>query len=522
MATEYEMTFNDYLEIVKRRALHLALAFLTIFGISVVVAIAYPPIYQSKGTILIESQQIPTDLVQASVTTYADERIEIIRQRVMTRENLLKIIDKYNLYADKSGSATVSDKIDQLRAAIEISIVNAEVKGKNQAAIAFSLGFEHRQPEVASKVANDLVTLFLDENVKQRTQRATETTAFLTKEADKLKVELEKVEGQLAAYKQEHGTALPDSEALRLTQMSRIEDDLREVQRDLRSAQEERRSLDTELAAARAGGSSKSGAAGPQDLGSLKAEYERLSNVYTQAHPDVRTLKRKIDALEAAAKNGTAGPTDAGGPVSLEVARVQTRIAAANARIEADTAQERQLRGRLASYERDTLRAPQVERGLVELTRDHENARKKYEEIRAKQMSAQISENLEEENKAERLVLIDPPVMPDKPIKPNRIKMIAMGFVFAVGGAGGLITALETINQRVRGTEALTAVIRQRVLVSIPYIETQAETIGRKAKIKRALKIAAVAVIVVLLGLQLFYMPLDLLFIKILARLNLG
>jgi polysaccharide biosynthesis transport protein len=525
MAHEYELTLSDYFAIVKRRALLLVASFVAILTVGLTVAVVLPPVYQSTGTILVESQQIPVDLVAATITSFADERIEIIRQRVMTRENLMRIIDKYDLFAENTKSLTASEKIDDIRTAINISLVNANVKGKGQAAIAFKVSFDHRRPELANKVANELVTLFLDANIKQRTERATETTEFLTQEADKLKVELEKVESALATYKQEHGDALPQHQELRMSMMSRTESELKEVQRDLKTAQEELRFLDLELSAAKAGIGAKGSSAGatlaPQDLGGFKAEYARLLSLYKEAHPDVREIKRKIDALEASGANhttGTGGATSGSAPVSLEVAKVQTRISSTEARIASLGAQSKALGGKLASYEKQILQTPQVERGLVTLMRDHENAQKKYEEIRAKQMSAQISENLEQENKAERFMLLEPPMMPDKPIKPDRKKFVAMSFFLALAGSGGLVMLLETMNQRVRGADALAAVLRRRVLVTIPFIPTQSELSRRKRWIKRLLIAAAVSLVVLLVLVNFLYMPLDILMMKLLAR----
>lgn len=522
MAAEYELTLNDYLSILKRRAMHLVLAFTAILGVSLVIAIAIPPVYESTGTILVESQQIPADLVPAAITSYADERIEIIRQRVMTRENLMRIIDKYGLFVEEGRSLTVSEKIDEMRIRITIALINANIKGKGQAAIAFKLSFEHRRPEIANKVANELVTLFMDENVKQRTERATETTEFLTQESNKLKAELEKVESQLATYKQEHGDALPQHQELRLTMLSRTEAELKEVDRDYKTAQEELRFLDLELSAAKAGLTPRTGASYGkpvvEDMASLKAEYARLLALYKEAHPDVRAVKRKIEALEASgAAEGAAGDKEAA-PVSLEVARVQTKIASTQTRIQSLEAQMKSLRGKLGTYERQIIQTPQVERGLITLMRDYEGAQKKYEEIRAKQMSAQISENLEQDNKAERFIMLEPPLMPDKPVKPNRKKMVAMGFFLALAGAGGLVMLLETINQRVRGAEAMMAVIRQRVLVSVPYIPTQAELGRKRVWTKRLIALVAVVVVALLTALHFLYMPLDILTMKILAR----
>jgi polysaccharide chain length determinant protein (PEP-CTERM system associated) len=519
--TDYELTLKDYLAMLKRHTLLIGSSFLVILLVATAVAILIPPIYQSTGTILVESQQVPGNLVQATITSYADERIEVIRQRVMTRENLMRIIDKYNLFANDSRVETVSEKVDAMREAITITQINADVKGKGQATIAFSVSYEHRSPEIANKVANELVTLFLNENVKQRTESAAETTQFLNQEAERLKNELDKVETQIAAYKQKYGDALPEHQELRMTMLSRTESDLKEVQRDLNSAQEEARFLDLELASAKAGVStsstSKTGVdQGPQDLGSLKAEYARLLSLYTEAHPDVRAVKRKIDALEAAEKTGANGGKEA--PVSLEVAKVQTRIAANQAKIQSLTAQAKDLRGRLASYEQEMLRMPEVERGLMGLMRDHENAQKKYEEIRSKSMGAKISENMEQENKAERFILLEPPLMPDKPIKPNRKKILALGIFLALAGSVSLPIGMETINQKVRGNDALSTVIRRRVLVTIPYIPTEGEARQRKRMIKRTVIGSVAALLVILLLVHFLYMPLDILLMKILAR----
>jgi hypothetical protein len=205
-------------------------------------------------------------------------------------------------------------------------------------------------------------------------------------------------------------------------------------------------------------------------------------------------------------------------PVSLDVAKAKARVAAAETRIQSLAAQKQELLGKIEAYEAQILETPQVERGLVTLMRDHDNARKKYEEIRTKEMSAKISESLEQENKAERFVLLEPPLMPEKPVRPNRKKVVALGFLLAPAGAGALVMVLEMMNQRVRGVAALTSVLGRRVLVSIPYIHTKAE-LARRRKWRTLLIVCGVAIIAIFLVLLHFlYMPLDLLMIKTLGR----
>jgi polysaccharide chain length determinant protein (PEP-CTERM system associated) len=517
MASEYEMSFNDYLAIIKHHALLLIVSFVVILGVCIAVAISLPPTYESSGTILVESQQISPDLVAANNNTFADERIEVIRQRVMTRDHLEGIIDKYNLFASQSRQLSVSEKIEEMRNAIVVSLVSAAVKGRGEVTIAFRLSFEHRQPEIANKVAKELVTLFLDENIKQRTERASETTEFLTQEADKLRVELEALENRLADFKQAHSNALPEHQELRMNMLTRAETELKEVDRDYKTAREDLRFNELELSAANAGLATRPGTPGaavdkPQDLASLKAEYIRLQSLYTQAHPDVRAVKRKIAALEAGKGAGAAAS------VNLDVAKAQARITAAEARIKSLADQKQQILGKIAEYEAQIIETPQVERGLVTVMRDHDNARKKYEEIRTKEMSAKISESLEQENKAERFVLLESPLMPEKPVRPNRKKVVAMGFLLAPVGAGALVMFLEMISQRVRGAQALASVLGRRVLVSIPYIHTKAE-LARRRKWRMLLIVCGVATIAIFLVLLHFlYMPLDLLMFKALGR----
>jgi len=96
MQSDYQLSLRDYIGIVRRRGVLIISVFGGVFALAVAVAIMMPPVYQSTGTIMVESQQIPTDLVQATVTSYADERIETIKQRVMTRDNLFRIAKNTN------------------------------------------------------------------------------------------------------------------------------------------------------------------------------------------------------------------------------------------------------------------------------------------------------------------------------------------------------------------------------------------------------------------------------------------
>lgn len=519
MATEYELTFHDYLSIMRRRASYLIGIFVAVFLISVVVAIAIPPTYRATGTIMVESQQVPDNIVPSAIKTQIDERISIIKQRVMTRDSLLRIANKYDLFKEKSRSLTSSELIDTMRERVGIELISSDEMYSNQrgkATIAFTLSFEDKYPEIAYQVAKDLTTLFLDWNVKLRTEGATETTVFLTQESDKLQLEVERLEKLIATYKQQNSNTLPEQLTLRMTMLARAENDMREVERDSRSAKEDLRALEVELAAAKSG---MGDGALPQTLPALKAEYAKLSAIYNESYPDMRVLKRKIETLEKATETPESDNNPENAP-TLAIYKIQAKIASAKARLDSLAEQKKMLQAKIAQNERAMMLTPKVEQGLDVLTRDRDSAQKKYEEIRSKKMSAQIAESLESENKSERFTLLEPPVLPDKAFKPNRVKIIALGFFLAIASLVGTLLIMATFDRQIRGADALTHVMGHRPLAIIPYLFIQEEWVRRKRLLKLGVIITVCAVIVIAVALHFLYMPLDILLVKIFARLT--
>lgn len=534
MAVEYELTIRDYLGVVRRHSFYVLATFVLVLITSVVVAIVIPPVYQSVGTIMIESQQIPTDFVKDSVNSFADERIEVVKQRVMTRENLIKIIDKYQLFADKRSSKSLSDIVDLTKEAIGVTLISADVsQGQGRkSTIAFQISFDYKSPDVAHNVASELVTLFLAENIKSRTQRATETTGFLEKEAARQKEELEKIELKVADYKRQHANALPENADMHMSILQRDEQALRETERDIKTADEELRYLDIELTSAKAGvglAAKPADSAQPvknpaEELESLKAEYTRLSATYNEEHPTLRALKRKIDKLEASLPATTSADNKSQaaplGSKDLIVAKVQAQIDSAKSRRESLIQQQQSLRASLAQMESSVSQTPQVQLGLTSLLRDYDSAKAKYTEMLSKVDTAKVSENLEQENKAERFTVLEPPAFPERPTKPNRKKIIGIGFAAGIALGLGLAMMLETIDGKLRGAEAIAAHFNMKPLVVVPYMKLGDEVARRRKMLKYSLIGILVFSILAIYVVHVFVMPLDILFSKISARFS--
>src|SRR5262245_32525947 len=253
-AEELGLDASHYYEILKKRIFYLLVPSVVVFAAGFAGAMLWPPTFLSEGKILVESQQIPADLVRPTVTATAKERLQVIEQRVMTRDNLLAIADKYALFADRSDHLSRTEMLDLMRENIFIQPLELDPYRRlnENITVAVTVGFQHRRPEIATKVANELVTLFLNEDARNRTNRAMETTKFLAREVQKLEADLAAIDAKI-----------------------------------IETRRQQRASAAVEPAAAQM----------PQ-LAMLRAELASKGTVYSKSHPELKRLRAQIEALE--------------------------------------------------------------------------------------------------------------------------------------------------------------------------------------------------------------------------------
>jgi polysaccharide biosynthesis transport protein len=217
----------------RRRWPALAVFAIMLLGAAAAAAL-WPASYRSIGTILIEQQELPSDLVQSTITSFADQRIQVISQRVMTTDNLLRVINRYNLYPELRKNQPREVLLAQMRKDIHLQMISADVIDPRQghatkANIAFAVSFESRSPETAARVANEIISLYLDENVRARRQQSANATMFLDEEANKLDKNIAELEIKVAAFKNKHLNMLPDQMAVNKEMLVRSQDELRDI-----------------------------------------------------------------------------------------------------------------------------------------------------------------------------------------------------------------------------------------------------------------------------------------------------
>jgi len=573
-----ERGFKDFLAALRRR---MSLFMTVSIGLGVLVlliAILLPSIYRSSAIVLIEQQEIPTELVRSTVTSYADQRIQTISQRVMTTSNLTEIMDKYNLYPEERAEAPTSAVLAEMRDDIELEMISADVMDPKsgrptEATIAFELSYESKSPALAQRVTNELTNLYLSENIKNRTQMATETTSFLQDEAEELASQVSTMEAELAAFKEKHADSLPEMNDLNLQIRERLTRELRDIDGRLRSLDERIIYLESELAQLDHEEAlyNESGRRiiGPADrLKLLETELVTARGRYSDDHPTIQRLKRELDALRqqlgrqdsrtnllaereklnsrllslkqrygadhpdvlATQKRIDATTTALNelGPLALGESnspsghpaflQITSQLQAAESERRSLMETRKDLQSRIEKVESALKGTPQVEREYRNLVRGYENAVAKFQEVKAKQLEAQLAQSLEQERKGERFTLIEPPLLPEEPVKPNRLALLLVGLLLTLfAGFGGVMIA-DALDESVTGPKDISRYLDEPPLAVIPYISNDEDL--QRRHVRYVVTSGAALGLLVLGGMFLHFavIPLDVLWLSLVRR----
>jgi uncharacterized protein involved in exopolysaccharide biosynthesis len=209
-----ELSLSDVKGIARRRIWSVIVPFVVITAAGVLVGMLLPAVYQSTAIILIEEQEIPADFVMTTVTSYAEQRIQAIKQRIMSFSRLMEIVQKHGLYQNVRGKKPDEEIVEKMREDIKLEpviekIIDRRTGAKKEANIAFTLSYQGANPVVVQQIASVLTSLYLEENLKVRVKQVEQTADFLETEIERLKKELEQMDKALAVFKQQHQNELP-------------------------------------------------------------------------------------------------------------------------------------------------------------------------------------------------------------------------------------------------------------------------------------------------------------------------
>lgn len=516
--------FRFYLSLFFRR-LHYFLFFMSIFAAAgVALAIMLPPVFRAEAVMIVESQQIPSDLAESTVRVEASEQLQIIQQRILTRNRLLEMANELDVYADQQSPTdrlTADEIVADLRERIAIVTTGGTRSGQVQATVV-RVGFRAPTAQLSAAVTNEIVTMILQENVAIRTNVAGQTLEFFTEEVRKLDAELAERGAEILAFQEENLDALPDSLDFRRSQQAAAQERLVQLEREESTLIDRRARLvslyETTGQVLASGQAPELLSPEERQLQALKDEMSRATAVLSPTNPRVRVLAAQIEALEETVAAQASSP-EATDPAAPELSLYEIQLADLDGQLEFLQAQKEQIDEAMGAL-RDSIEATPGNAIILDtLERDYANIRSQYDQAVANQARAVTGDTLEALAKGQRITVIEQAIAPREPDSPNRPLLAAGGVGFGIIAGLAVIVLLELLNSSVRRPADLVNGFGITPLGTIPLIRTQSESFRRKVIILAAFIVALGVVPWGLWYVHTNIMPLDIIINQILSRL---
>jgi uncharacterized protein involved in exopolysaccharide biosynthesis len=411
-----------------QRRYYVLACFLVMLTVGVVAAFGLPRTYRSTATLLVQSQDLPTSIVESPTNGAVEQRIARIREQVLSRGDLIQLIEQNDLYPRERRTQPLSKIIEKMRHSTSVGALSSDIgqqSGTQNNTIAIAMSFDYPDPGKAQAVLQSFVSKFLTMDSQDVEDQATLTVRFLQDQATKLQTQISDIEGQLTSLKARNGAALASSGMPAVL-------DTGSFSAQIAALQNENRQL---LAQSRRGNRSDA-------LSSAEAALAAAQAQYSDTHPDVIAAKERVKQLRAMSS-------------STPDNSVQEQIAANNAAIRQLMGQRDETMARANAAVAGSARAPAILEQAMQLENRATTLRNQYQQVSENLLKAQNSARMATEQRAERLSLVEPANLPDRPFSPNRPLLIAAGA--AAGLALGLLIALglEFVNRPVRSPRQL-------------------------------------------------------------------
>lgn len=462
---------DNIVDFIVRRKWSLILPVIIISCIAATIAVKIPPVYRTTSTILIKEQEIPEEYVKTSMTTYAEQRIQNINQRVMTSSRLMALIETFDLYPDLRQRKTDDELIAKMSEDIKLTPVNIEVAdhrtGREKiATIAFTISYQGKSPTKVQQVVDEITSLFLVEDLQVREQQAGETVTFLEEEKQRLRETLNERETALTEFKENNLASLPEMFRVNVQNLSSTEDAIAREKERVTTLRERESYFEAQMINVEPILANEE----EKRLETLELELKDLLSKFSSQYPDVKKLKKEIASLkqvvEAKKKKADGNPDN---PVFITLA---SQLASVRAEIESSKEVIRTLNKKAMELKQDIAATPRVEEIYTSMLADNNNLRTRYNELERKTMAAKVAMGLQSEQKAERFALVEPARLPERPYKPNRLAIVMIGVVLALGAGIGMSSLQEFADSSFRSSDALERATGFPVLVDIPPIIT--------------------------------------------------
>ena len=477
-------TPEDILQILWRYKWVLLVPFALISAGTAVYARYMPDRYMSQATIMVVPQRVPENYVRSAVTTGTQERLRSIREQVLSRTRLERVILELNLYPEQRRSgAIIQDVVEQMQRDVLITPGAADT---------FRVGFSGDNPVVVRKVAEKLTGMFIDESTRLRESLAEGTNQFLETQVAEAGTRLNEIQQRVEAYRRQYGAELPTQLESNNQAISNVQMEIQSLLQSINNNQNRRILLERQIADLEQEAQMPTMVASPdgavrgtpaEQLAVARNQLTVLLQTKKPGHPDVDSKQREIAELEKKVEaEALRQPLGAGAALTPQERARQRRLGELKTelgQLEALRVQlqdeEKRLRGKSGIYQQRVENTPTRESQMIELTRDYGTLQALYASLLTKREDAKLSSNLERRQIGEQFDILDAARLPERPFSPNRRVYnyggMAVGLVLGLA----LVALLEYRDRSFKTDDEVKSVLSLPVLAVVPLMRSDSE-----------------------------------------------
>ncbi|THK39038.1 lipopolysaccharide biosynthesis protein [Ensifer sp. MPMI2T] len=499
-----------YISILLRRLPYLVAIVSSVLAIAVIVASVLPPRYRASAKILVEAPQIPAELARLAVPIQAGQQLQIIRQQITTRDDLLALANKLGVYGAEKNELSDEDIVDDMRSRITFEEIGLSSPFGDTSASVASVDFTAADSDLAARVVNELVDLILLKQQQQRTGRAADTVKFFDQEVARLGSDLNRLEAEILRYKNENADTLPESLDFRRGQQTSQQERLIAIEREEFDLRAKRSSLVESYALTGQVVDGRASTPEQQMLQELNRALAEQLAIFSDDSPNIVVLRARIASLQATLRSRPAPQSPSTGD-ERALSALDLRLSYIDERLRVIDGEKAAITQRIVELTKSISATPDSETVLYSLERNRANLQTQYNTAIARRAEAMIGEQIERRSDGGRFSVLERATPPETPESPNRRRIALFGAMGGMGLAVAFIGLLEFFNGTIRRPAELVRMLDRQPLVTIPYIATPDEI---RASIRRtvAAVLSAAAIPVALIATHYFYMPLPLVF----------
>ena len=442
----------------RRRWIALALSWiLCLVGWGVVSTL--PDTYSSSGRVYVDTATVLRPLLSGiAVEDDVYSEINVMKRTLLSRPNLEKVARATDLDITATSDEAMERLIQRLRRSTRVAGAGDNL---------FAISFEGPDPQQAKDIVQALITIFIERNLGDNRTDMDAARQFLDQQIRSYELQLEEAEQRTARFKQQNMGLLPGASGYH-GRLSGARERLARAQSDLKEATTQRDVLRRELAEVPEflefqSDQALNGAGPPSTteirIIELEGRLEDLLTEYTDQHPDVVKVQRRLDAMLEkqelelqAALGGNALTGDAeNGTKTLKTVnplhdqlRVRLIEQEANVQVLQEAVREREQV--VADLNALATSVPIVEAEYTKLNRDYGVLQRKYQELLSRREAARISQDRENQADKVQFRIIDPPQVAVYPSGPNRAAFLMVATVVSVGAGVGFAFLLTLIS----------------------------------------------------------------------------